>query len=178
MPVPAGIFAMDKSIANVRKLFHMKTRLHIIYTLHMYALTRTPTHTPPTMGIISQLVSLYLFLFCIVPEEAPSSVAVTVESSRSIVLSWRAPRIIPLHGELVEYHIIVEETQILNLENGTVISQEGINRNRTSDAREDTEVVNMLHPNYNYTIRIAAQTTVGMGPFSEPITVRTIEDGE
>ena len=103
----------------------------------------------------------------------------TVESSRSIVLSWRAPRIISLHGELVQYYIAVEETKIHHMENGTLISQEGINRNRTSTAQEDTElVIDMLHPNYNYTIRIAAQTTVGVGPFSEPHTIKTMEDGE
>jgi len=103
---------------------------------------------------------------------------VTVESSRSIAVSWRAPTIIPLYGDLILYYITVEEIQIHHLENGTIISQEGISRNRTTSAREDTEMIDMLHPNYNYTVRIAAQTTVGVSPFSEPITVKTLEDGK
>ena len=120
-----------------------------------------------------------IFLYHQAPEEAPSITDVTVESSRSIVVSWRSPRVMLLHGELVLYYITVEETQIFHMANGTIISQEGINRNRTSNAREDTEVViGMLHPNYNYTVRIAAQTTVGMGPFSESFSVTTMEDGE
>ena len=36
----------------------------------------------------------------------------------------------------------------------------------------------MLHPDYNYTVSIAAATEQGMGPFSDPITVRTNMDGK
>jgi len=39
-------------------------------------------------------------------------------------------------------------------------------------------LIDMLHPSYNYTVRIAAATVVGIGPFSDPITVMAIEDGE
>ena len=83
------------------------------------------------------------------------------------------------NGLLVHYHVIVMETEILYLDNGTVISQMGMNFNRTYNVSEGrTQLIDMLHPSYNYTVRIAAATVVGIGPFSDPITVMTLEDGE
>jgi len=83
------------------------------------------------------------------------------------------------NGIIISYHVIVMETQILYLDNGTVISQMGMNRNRTYNVSEGhTQLIDMLHPSYNYTVRIAAATVVGIGPFSDPITVMTMEDGE
>ena len=75
--------------------------------------------------------------------------------------------------------MIVIETQILYLDNGTVITQMGMNFNRTYNVSEGrTQLIDMLHTSYNYTVRIAAATVVGIGPFSDPITVMTLEDGE
>jgi len=71
------------------------------------------------------------------------------------------------------------ETQILYLDNGTVITPMGNNFNRTYNISEGRiQLVSMLHPSYNYTVRIAAATAAGIGPFSDPITVMTLEDGE
>ena len=71
------------------------------------------------------------------------------------------------------------ETQILYLDNGTVITPMGENFNRTYEVSEGRiQLVDMLHPSYNYTFRIAAANAAGIGPFSEPITVMTLEDGE
>ena len=39
------------------------------------------------------------------------------------------------------------------------------------------QLIDMLHPNYNYTVRMAAVTSVGIGPFSDPVTATTLEDG-
>ena len=51
--------------------------------------------------------------------------------------------------------------------------------NRTYNVSESrTQLIDMLHPDYNYTVRIAAGTAVGIGPFSDDITVRTNMDGE
>jgi len=55
----------------------------------------------------------------------------------------------------------------------------GDNFNRTYYFTERRiQLVDMLHPSYNYTVRIAAATAAGIGPFSDPITVMTLEDGE
>ena len=114
-----------------------------------------------------------------VPTEVPVNFVAAVETSRSIMLSWEPPSLEEQNGLLVQYHVIVMETQILYLDNGTVISQMGMNFNRTYNVSEGrTQLIDMLHPSYNYTVRIAAATVVGIGPFSNPITVMTLEDGE
>ena len=118
--------------------------------------------------------------FClIVPAEVPISFDVIVQSSRSITLLWEPPLLEQQNGLLIQYHLIVIETQIIYLDNGTVMSQVGINGNRTYNVSEGrTQLIDMLHPSYYYTVRIAAATVVGIGPFSDPITVMTLEDGE
>ena len=35
----------------------------------------------------------------------------------------------------------------------------------------------MLSPNYNYTVRTAAVTSAGIGPFNTPVTATTLEGG-
>jgi len=118
-------------------------------------------------------------LLYVVPTDPPLNVRLSVKSSNSIMLSWEPPSSEEQNGLLVQYHMIVMETQILYLDNGTVISQMGDNFNRTYNISEGrTQLIDMLHPNYNYTVRIAAATVVGIGPFSDPITVMTLEDGE
>ena len=118
----------------------------------------------------------YLFL---APSSAPQNVLVNVSSSRSIQLSWDPPVTGEQNGILLQYHVIVMETEIQYLGNGMVLSQPGVNRNRTYNVSEGrTQLIDMLHPSYNYTVRIAAATVVGIGPFSDPITVMTLEDGE
>ena len=119
------------------------------------------------------------FHHIVAPSGVPSNFGVTIQSSGSIILSWESPLIEEQNGLIVQYHVIVMETQILYLDNGTVISQMGVNRNRTYNVSEGrTQLIDMLHPSYNYTVRIAAATVVGIGPFSDPITVMTLEDGE
>ena len=131
-----------------------------------------------TLIIVCAGILLCLF-YHTAPTEAPLNVSVLVQSSHSIILSWEPPSLEEQNGLLVQYHVIVMETQILYLDNGTVISQLGIIRNRTYNVSEGrTQLVDMLHPSYNYTVRIAATTVVGIGLFSDPITVMTPEDGE
>jgi len=114
-----------------------------------------------------------------VPTEAPLNIMVTVKTSRSIMLSWDRPSLEQQNGILTIYHVIIMETQILYLDNGTVDSPMGDNFNRIYNVSEGRmQLVEMLHPSYNYTFMIAAATEPGIGPFSDPITVMTLEDGE
>ena len=114
-----------------------------------------------------------------VPTEAPGNVSVSVESSHSIMLTWERPPPEEENGLLLRYHVIVIETQIHYFDNGTEIT--GMQRylNRTYNFSEErAQLIDMLHPDYNYTVSIAAATEPGIGPFSDPITVRTDMDGE
>ena len=124
------------------------------------------------------MITNYIFNYT-APAETPLNVNVTVETSRNITLSWDRPSLEEQNGILTIYHVIIMETQILYLDDGTVITPMGENFNRTYNVSEGRiQLVDMLHPSYNYTVRIAAATSAGIGPFSDPITVMTLEDGE
>ena len=115
-----------------------------------------------------------------VPTEVPRNVSVMVNSSRSIILEWERPSPEEENGLLVRYHVIVIETQIHYTDDGVEIM--GMQRylNRTYNVSEERAqlIDEMIHPDYNYTVRIAAATEPGIGPFSDPITVRTSMDGK
>jgi len=94
-------------------------------------------------------------------------------------LSWERPLPQNENGLPVFYHVIVIETPIHYFDNGTEFTgmQRYLNRTyNVSEARK--QLIDMLHPDYNYTVRIAAATGPGIGPFSDAITVRTDMDGE
>ena len=104
---------------------------------------------------------------------------VTVESSRSIMLTWDRPLPEKENGLLVHYHVIVIEIQIHYMDNGTKITEMQTYLNITYNVSEGrSQLIDDLHPGYNYTVRIAAATGTGIGPFSEAITVRTNTNGE
>ena len=104
---------------------------------------------------------------------------VTVETSHSIMLTWERPSLEEENGLLISYHVIVIETQIHYMDNGTEITGMQTYLNRTYDVSEGrSQLIDDLHPDYNYTVRIAAVTEPGIGPCSNAITVRTNMDGE
>ena len=97
------------------------------------------------------------------PSGAPRSVAADEVTSTSIALSWDPPPIDEHNGVIAIYilRVSVQET-------GT----------RMEVQTEATHYVfSFLHPYYTYSTSIAA-VTVDSGPFSDPYTVRTLEQGE
>ena len=125
------------------------------------------------------LLLYFIIFYFIVPTEAPRNVFMTVNSSSSVILTWERPSPEEENGLLLLYHVIVIETQIHYFDNGTEFT--GMQRylNRTYNVSEGrAQLINSLHPDYNYTVRIAAATEPGIGPFSDVITVRTNMDGE
>ena len=95
------------------------------------------------------------------------------------MLTWERPSPEQENGLLIRYHVIIIETQIHYTDDGAEIT--GLQRylNRTFNVSEGrSQLINTLHPDYNYTVRIAAATEPGIGPFSDAITNRTDMDGE
>ena len=89
------------------------------------------------------------------------------------MLTWERPSSEEENGLLVCYHVIILETQILSFNNGTQFRGMEQFLNRTYNVSEGrTQLIDMLQPTYNYTVRIAAATEPGIGPFSDPITVQ------
>ena len=123
---------------------------------------------------IMKILSIYT-----VPTEAPRNVTLTVDSSHSIMLTWERPPMEEENGLLLIYHVIVIETRIHYTDDGEEIRGTESYLNRTYNVSEGREqLIDMLHPDYNYTVSIAAATEPGIGPFSNPITLRTDMDGE
>ena len=129
----------------------------------------------------------------IAPTEAPRNVNVTVDSSRSIILTWERPSPDQENGLLLIYYVTVIETQIHYTDDGEEIRGTERYLNRTYDVSEGrAQLIGSLHPDYNYTVSIAAATepgaagsgtaassaAAGIGPFSDSITVRTDMDGK
>ena len=103
----------------------------------------------------------------------------TVNSSSSIILEWERPSPEEENGLLMRYHAIIIETQIHYTDDGVEITGMQGYMNMTYDVSEGrVQLIDMLHPDYNYTVRIAAATEPGIGPFSDVITVRTEMDGK
>ena len=95
------------------------------------------------------------------------------------MLTWERPSLEQENGLLVRYHVIIIETQIHYTDDGAEFV--GMQRylNRTYNVSEGRiQLIDMLHPDHNYTVTIAAATEPGIGPFSDPTTVRTDMDGE
>ena len=129
--------------------------------------------------IYGTLLLIPLLLYHTAPTEVPRNVSVIVNSSHSIILSWERPSPEQENGLLISYHVIIIETQIHYTDNGAEITGMQTYLNMTFDVSEGrSQLIDMLHPDYNYTFRIAAATEPGIGPFSEAITNRTDMDGE
>lgn len=108
----------------------------------------------------------------------PPTVTLTVQSSNTITLSWEPPVLSQLNGVITHYDVMITETQILYLEDGTIMSPRTMSINFTYNATESrTQIFDMLHPSYNYTVTMAAVTNIGKGPYSEPITVTMLMAG-
>lgn len=103
------------------------------------------------------------------PEDVPEAPPVTISHknllSRSVELSWVAPRSDRQNG-IIRYYIIEAYENIT----GNVLTYQTL-------ADQTSFTVSSLHPYYTYTIQIAA-FTIGAGYFSAPYTIRTIQDGE
>ena len=110
---------------------------------------------------------------------APQNVSIFEISSDSFMLSWDPPMIGEQNGILIQYHVIIVEIQIHYTDDGAEITGMQMYLNKTFNVSEGySQLISMLHPDYNYTVRIAAATRPGIGPFSEAITNRTDMDGE
>ena len=97
------------------------------------------------------------------PTGAPSDVAATLVTSTTVTVAWSPPSFDLQNGLIRYYNITVTEHEtariIWLLENNTQITVDG------------------LHPYYYYSVQVAA-VTIGIGPFSDPVSVQLLESGK
>ena len=112
------------------------------------------------------------------PTEVPSNVQLSAESPYSIRVSWDPPSVEQQNGQLIRYHIFIKEYQLVTVNNRT-IEVPGVDRDITFDILQSRiQLIDNLSPNHKYTVRVAAATSAGIGPFSTAITVITPKDGK
>lgn len=100
-----------------------------------------------------------------VPEAAPVMITQSNLMSRSVILSWNAPRSDRQNGVIRHYVIEAYENDTGN----TLIYQ--------TPSDQTSLTVSNLHPFYTYAMRIQA-VTIGAGPLSVSLTVNTREDSK
>ena len=106
-----------------------------------------------------------LLFFCYtVPSGYPQNIEIRAVSSRMSTLSWDPPNYEDRNGVIIGYVINVTNTR----------------RNETLQYTSNTTALTLstLSPYTTYYCIVAARTSVGTGPFSAVITLRTLQDGK
>lgn len=101
------------------------------------------------------------------PEAPPQNVTAEAVSPTSILVQWQPPRSDRSSGQIVYYKIMATESGMSDSE-ATTHTMENVTSYTLEDLKRWTE----------YKIWVLAGTSVGDGPPSYPITVRTREDGK
>ena len=99
------------------------------------------------------------------PATAPQNVVTTAETSTTIMVTWERVLAIDENGIIINYEVRFEP-----LEFTETLSTSSVN---TSDL---TVVLRALQEYVEYNISVRAYTIVGPGPYSDPVTQRTLED--
>ena len=100
------------------------------------------------------------------PAAAPENVQATAISSTTILVTWEEVLAISQNGIIVNYDVRVEPLQFTGELETQIINTTDLSVNVTG-----------LEENVEYIIGVRAYTSVGPGPYSDPVAERTSEDG-
>ena len=118
-----------------------------------------------------QIAILLLTMFPLpVPATPPENVTMLVNSSTTIEVTWDMVPPINQNGIITMYDVMYQPLETFN---GS-ISTQTINVSRT----EKSVFLMDLQEFVNYTISVRAYTSVGAGPYSDEVTVMTLEDSK
>ena len=102
--------------------------------------------------------------YCVGPSAPPQNVTITVINSTAILISWNPPSFLDQNGDIIGYQLIITSR----------INSLAIMYNITNVT---FYIATMLEEFEIYVIEIAACTLIGSGPFSDPVSSQTFEDG-
>uniref|UniRef100_A0A182N8T3 Roundabout n=1 Tax=Anopheles dirus TaxID=7168 RepID=A0A182N8T3_9DIPT len=100
-----------------------------------------------------------------VPSEPPFGMEALLLNSSAVYLKWKAPPAAAQNGVLRTYNIIVRGVDVRS-------NYSKVLSNVTIEATSSTLLLANLTEGVTYTVSIAASTSAGMGPFSNPATLR------
>ena len=103
-------------------------------------------------------------LHCIVPRVAPEVVS-TIPDQRSIIVSWLMLECQDRLGFTTMYEVRY-----------SIFGESAYQTLNTSYGNETSLFLPGLEEFTNYTIEVRAYTSVGPGPYSDPVDVQTLED--
>ena len=103
-----------------------------------------------------------------VPGGPPENFTVDVVSSTKIQLTWQPPP-----SEIQNGHVRLFTVSVFEVQTNTTYSYTLHNQ----PSKDLTRQLKSLHPFYEYVCSVAA-ITIGLGPYTSPLRVRTFEDGE
>ena len=117
------------------------------------------------MSVCLESRYVYVAGYNTVPSGVPLNLRARTIDSMTIEVEWVEPPLETQNGIIVLYqiNITVSETKTSFIVNAT-----------TPGAVNITE----LHPYYGYSVRVAAITSQGAGPYSDPVSVTTLEDSK
>lgn len=89
-----------------------------------------------------------------------------VLSSSTLSITWQPPAPEGQNGIIISYTVLLNELPT----NTTYTYQR--------DGSHTEILITDLHPYYEYSCSVAAETSVGLGPFSVPFSLTTQQEGE
>ena len=101
-----------------------------------------------------------------VPSSPPLNSSGEVLGPSAISISWQPPSPEGQNGIITSYTVFITEVPT----NATTTYQR--------DGSRSEILITGLHPFYEYSCSVAAETSVGLGPFGTPFTITTHQDGE
>ena len=102
------------------------------------------------------------------PASPPDNVETVVVSSTSILVRWNDVPPIDQNGIITDYEVLYLPLETF----GGTINIQIVNTSNMF------LLLDNLEEYVNYTIQVRAFTSVGPGPFSDPITNQTLQDGK
>ena len=124
------------------------------------------THTPYILCTYA-CVELYSIRHISVgPSAAPQNINTMVINSSAISVSWYPPPFLDQNGDIIGYQLMITNQ---NRSNSSVMVVNVTN--------ETSYIATMLQEFEVYSFEIAAQTAIGLGPFSDAVSNQTFEDG-
>ena len=105
-----------------------------------------------------------------VPASPPENVTVLVSSSTTIKVTWDIVPPIDQNGIITMYEVMYQPLETFN---GKISTQ-----NLNVSGTEMSVFLIELQEFVNYTISVRAYTSVGAGPYSNEVTVMTLEDSK
>ena len=102
------------------------------------------------------------------PATPPQNVQTMAPSSTEITVTWEEVPAIDENGVIINYEVRFEP-----LEFTETLTTSSVN---TTDTIDLTVVLRALQEYVEYNISVRAYTSVGPGPYSDPVTQRTLED--